>query len=99
MPGRAINWLVVLSGAKNPRVRLAPDVRPHEFFAALRMTRACVALFFTALSLAAAELPYTTEPAFGAQRFNQPVAIVSRPGDKQRIFVLEKPGRIMVLEL
>ena len=47
--------------------------------------------------LAAAPLPYTTEPAFGRLRFDQPLAIVSPPGDRQRVFVLEKPGRIMVV--
>jgi glucose/arabinose dehydrogenase len=44
-----------------------------------------------------AELPYATEPAFGKLRFNQPLAIVSPPGDQQRLFILEKPGRIMVI--
>lgn len=44
-----------------------------------------------------AELPYSTEPAFGKLRYNQPVAIVSPPGDTQRLFILEKPGRIMVV--
>ena len=46
----------------------------------------------------AASLPYSTEPAFGAVRFNQPLAIVSAPGDSQRLFVLEKPGKILVLD-
>jgi len=54
------------------------------------------ALAFTLVGHAA-ELPYTTEPAFGKLRFNQPVAIVSPPGDTSRLFILEKPGRIMVL--
>lgn len=50
-----------------------------------------------ALAACAAPLPYATEPAFGAVRFNQPLAIVSPPGDASRLFILEKPGRIMVI--
>ncbi len=49
------------------------------------------------LTAPAAELPYVAEPAFGKLRFNQPLAIVSPPGDPARLFILEKPGRIMVL--
>jgi glucose/arabinose dehydrogenase len=56
-----------------------------------------VAAFVLVLSGYAAELPYTTELAFSQLRFNQPLAIVSAPGDKERLFILEKPGRIMVL--
>lgn len=44
-------------------------------------------------------LPYVTEPAFGSLKFNQPLAIVSAPGDKDRVFIIEKPGRILVLNL
>src|SRR5690349_21428000 len=59
-------------------------------------------LFTLALprALSAAEtLPYATEPAFGDLKFNQPLAIVSRPGDTGRVFVLEKPGRILEVDL
>jgi len=43
-------------------------------------------------------LGYTTERALGSLSFNQPVAIVSAPGETNRLFVVEKPGRIMVVQ-
>lgn len=43
-------------------------------------------------------LPYVVEPAFGALTFTQPLAIVSEPGEKNRLFILEKPGRILVID-
>jgi glucose/arabinose dehydrogenase len=51
------------------------------------------------VSIRAAErLPYTARPAFGGLRFNQPVGIVSPPGDSDRLFIIEKPGRIVLLD-
>jgi len=44
-------------------------------------------------------LPYATQPAFGSLKFTQPVAVVSPPGDRDRVFVVEKGGRIMVVDL
>lgn len=41
-------------------------------------------------------LPYVTELAFPL-RFEQPIGMVSPPGETNRLFVLEKPGRIMVI--
>ena len=61
--------------------------------------RLLTAFVLTALALRAAPLPYTTEPAFGRLRFNQPLGMVSPPGDNSRLFVLEKPGRILVVDL
>ena len=58
---------------------------------------ACTAPALSLPHAPAAELPYTTEPAFGKLRFNQPLAIVSPPGDPARLFILEKPGRILVI--
>ncbi|HEX2854956.1 MAG TPA: PQQ-dependent sugar dehydrogenase [Opitutaceae bacterium] len=58
-----------------------------------------VAMVFSAglRALAAdAGLPYATEPAFPL-KFEQPVAIVSPPGETNRLFVVEKPGRIIVI--
>ena len=40
---------------------------------------------------------YQTENAFGNLFFNQPVAIVSAPGDDGRLFIVEKPGVIQVI--
>ncbi len=48
------------------------------------------------VGFAAASLPYVTEPAFNL-RFEQPIAIVSPPGETNRLFIIEKPGRIIVL--
>jgi glucose/arabinose dehydrogenase len=45
---------------------------------------------------ASSDLPYLTEPTFGL-KFDQPVAIVSPPGETTRLFVVEKPGRIIVI--
>lgn len=45
----------------------------------------------------AAELPYVVQPAFGGLKFNQPLGIVSPPGDKDRLFIVEKPGRVILL--
>lgn len=44
-------------------------------------------------------LPYVGYPAFGPMKFNQPLGIVSAPGDRDRIFILEKTGRLLVLDL
>lgn len=40
---------------------------------------------------------YTTERTLNNLGFNQPVSIVSVPGETDRLFVLEKPGRIIVV--
>lgn len=40
---------------------------------------------------------YTTDRAFPSISFNQPIAIVSPPGETNRLFILEKPGRIRVI--
>lgn len=54
--------------------------------------------FFSGLPAQAADtsLPFATEPAF-ALKFDQPVAIVSPPGETNRLFIVEKPGRISVI--
>lgn len=41
--------------------------------------------------------PFVLEDAFPGLSFNQPLGIVTAPGDKTRLFVLEKPGRISVI--
>ena len=41
-------------------------------------------------------LPYTTEAAFDL-KFDQPIAIVTPPGETNRLFIIEKPGRIIVI--
>src|SRR5437867_4398098 len=40
---------------------------------------------------------YSTTNALGNMTFTAPVAIVSAPGDTNRLFVVEQPGRIVVI--
>jgi glucose/arabinose dehydrogenase len=42
-------------------------------------------------------LPYVTQHALGGLRFEQPLGIVSAPGETDRLFILEKPGRMQVI--
>jgi glucose/arabinose dehydrogenase len=49
-----------------------------------------------AAQLPSGPLPYVTAPAFDL-KFEQPVAMVSPPGETNRLFIVEKPGRIVVL--
>ncbi len=46
---------------------------------------------------AANTYPYIVQPALGGAAFEQPAAIVAAPGDTNRLFVVEKPGRIIVI--
>jgi glucose/arabinose dehydrogenase len=41
--------------------------------------------------------PYALEDAFPGLKFDQPLGIVSAPGEKHRLFVLEKTGRIQAI--
>ncbi len=45
---------------------------------------------------AEAPLPYATEVAFNLN-FEQPIAIVTPSGETNRLFIIEKPGRIIVI--
>ena len=42
-------------------------------------------------------LPYITQHALAALKFDQPLAIVTPPGETNRVFILEKTGRIIVI--
>jgi len=42
-------------------------------------------------------LGYATPQAFAPRTFDQPVAIVSAPGETHRLFIVEKPGRIIIV--
>ena len=44
-----------------------------------------------------AALPYTATPAFTPLSFNEPLAVITPPGDTNRIFIVEKKGRIVVV--
>ncbi len=46
---------------------------------------------------AANTLPFLAQPALDNARFDQPVAIVTAPGDTNRLFIIERPGRIIVI--
>ena len=62
-------------------------------FAALALS---VGTFPSPTLAADARLPYSTEPAFELN-FDQPVAIVAPPGETNRLFIVEKTGRIVVI--
>ncbi len=51
----------------------------------------------SALRAADAPLPYVLRPAFAGVSFEQPLGMVTPPGETNRLFVLEKPGRILVI--
>ncbi len=40
---------------------------------------------------------YSLENAFGDLKFNHPVTIASPPGETNRLFIVERPGRIIVI--
>jgi glucose/arabinose dehydrogenase len=42
-------------------------------------------------------LPFIAERALGELRFDNPDSIVVAPGDTNRLFIIEKPGRIIVI--
>src|SRR5690349_5751797 len=54
----------------------------------------------TTLTLPAAPpmFGFTTERTLNNLGFNQPVAVVTAPGETNRLFVVEKPGRIIVVQ-
>ena len=62
-----------------------------------RLAVLAAALLLPLAAHAAEALPYFAQPAFGELKFDQPLAIVSPPGDRDRLFIVEKTGRIMVL--
>ncbi len=41
--------------------------------------------------------PFLTQPALGGLKFDKPLAIVSAPGDANRLFILEQDGKIFVI--
>jgi glucose/arabinose dehydrogenase len=54
-------------------------------------------LLGSAARAATTALPYGTAPALAPLTFEQPVAIVTAPGETNRLFVVEKPGRIVAV--
>lgn len=73
-------------------------------FALFAFAVASVAQPLTRTTLSTLNLPaappsfgYTTERTLNNLGFNQPVSIASVPGETNRLFVVEKPGRIIVV--
>src|SRR5688572_20178650 len=59
---------------------------------------AAVAVLLFSAKVSAQTSSYHTEEAFpGGITFNQPLAIASAPGETDRVFIVEKPGRIQVV--
>lgn len=58
-----------------------------------------VAIFLPSSILAQTEITYRGEPAFGALKFVQPLGIVSVPGRKDELLILEKCGQIQRVKL
>lgn len=73
---------------------------PARFrFPLLRFGFAAMAMAVLAPAIRASDaVPYRGEPAFGELKFDQPLAVVSPPGDKKRVFVVEKAGRILLID-
>jgi len=60
--------------------------------------RPVVALLALAAALTAQDkLPYRTENALGDLRFQQPIGLAYAPGERDRMFVLEKGGRVQMV--
>jgi glucose/arabinose dehydrogenase len=52
---------------------------------------------FMGLAAASAQTAYQTENAFPGLFFDQPLAIASAPGETDRVFIVEKTGRIQAI--
>lgn len=65
----------------------------------LRVAALCLSVAATARGFAAESvaLPYIAAPALGALAFDQPLAMVAPPGETNRLFIVEKKGRIVVV--
>jgi glucose/arabinose dehydrogenase len=62
-----------------------------------RLLTLALLLAFCARAGAADNLPYTTAPALEGVAVSNPVAIVTPPGETNRLFIVEKGGRILVV--
>ncbi len=71
-----------------------PFTMKIEFLIAL-----LVAIFLPSSILAQTEITYRGEPAFGPLKFVQPLGLVSVPGRKDELLVLEKCGQIQRVKL
>lgn len=74
---------------------MATPVRHLLFFLAVLYLDAATAS--RGLGAESAGLPYTAAPAFDALVFAQPLAVATPPGETNRLFIVEKTGRIVVV--
>jgi len=70
---------------------------PRFSFSGANLRGFAVVGMFVGLAAASAQTSYRTENAFPGMSFNQPLAIVSAPGETDRVFIVEKPGRIQMV--
>jgi glucose/arabinose dehydrogenase len=69
----------------------------HRFHCETGPVAAALALMFCCGGAFAQTVTYRTEEAFPGITFNQPLAIASVPGETDRVFIVEKPGRIQAV--
>jgi glucose/arabinose dehydrogenase len=62
------------------------------------LTAICLLSSWAVASWAADEFPLQAEVAFKGQTFSQPLGIVPCPGKKNVLFIVEKTGRVQMLE-
>src|SRR5688572_5233720 len=79
-------------------MRFVPLIGPRMRASFLSAGFRSVVIAGMGLGLAAASAhTYRTETALPGMSFNQPVALVSAPGETDRLFIVEKPGRIQLV--
>ena len=69
-------------------------IRVRHYFLLAVLWLGCVS---RNLAVESAALPYAAVPALKSLAFAEPLAIVSPPGETNRLFVVEKKGRIIVV--
>lgn len=91
------NFSGCLAATRSRHERIAPPENAPSLVAVRSITALLVLAGVALVPVAGADLlPYVTEEAFNL-RFDQPIGIVSPPGETNRLFILEKPGRIIVI--
>src|SRR6478736_5089359 len=80
-------------------MRFVLPCRPHMRFpvSSAGFLGFAVVGMFMGLVAASAQTTYRTENAFPGMSFNQPLGIASAPGETDRVFIVEKTGRIQMV--
>jgi len=78
-------------------VLLARQCVPFRFYGRTGPVVAGLAMLVGLVGASAQTSGYRTEEAFPGITFNQPLAIATPPGETDRVFIVEKPGRIQVV--